>query len=183
VIWLSIIQNNTGSQGVYNLLMGKTLEMDERPGRTFELWGLIWLLLLSAMYGFQRLGVSLYAWDTLQELGMQPGPLYTALSGGIWGLASLVSGAGLFFGWRWAPAYTRVAALGLAAFYWVDRLALTRSAVAQVNEPFAAGLTVALVGLTFGILALNRQRRYFHRGPKRVLREAAEGAEGTQKRF
>lgn len=134
---------------------------ESKPGRTFELWVLALLFLLSAGFGFQRLGVTIYAWGTLEKLGMQPGPVYTALTGALWGLASLAAGGGLLLRRRWAPRFAREASLALAALYWVDRLALTRSPDAQASLGFAAIVTAFLLAFTFSVLALERQKRFF----------------------
>ncbi len=132
-----------------------------RPGRTFELWVLVIILLVGALEGFLRLQAAVYAWVVLSGIGISPGPLYLAISGAVWGLALLVAAAGLFFRQRWAPAYTRIAALVLALAYWIDRLAFTRSTDAQANWPFMAGVTVFFLAFVFSVLSLDRQKLYF----------------------
>jgi hypothetical protein len=109
-----------------------------------------------------RLQATLYAWDVLTHLGLQPGPLYAALSGAIWGLVSLVAAMGLLLRQRWASVFTRFGAAGLALFYWVDRLLFTHSADGQINAPFAAGVTVVMVFFAFGVLSLDRQKKFFN---------------------
>ncbi len=132
-----------------------------KPGRTFELWVLVLILLVGSLEGFLRLQAAIYTWSVLAGIGITPGPLYLAISGAIWGLALLVSAAGLFFRQRWAAWYTRIAAVALALAYWIDRLAFTRSAVAQANWPFMAGVTVFFLAFVFSVLSLDRQRRFF----------------------
>jgi hypothetical protein len=134
---------------------------DDEPGCLLVLLAL--LALLSAVYGFQRVGVALSSWDTLQELGMVPGPLYAVFSGLVWGLVSLGAVLGLVLRQGWGPGFTRAGMVFLASFYWVDRLWLTRSPVPQINEPFAAAATVAVAVYVFGVLALKKQRRFFKR--------------------
>ncbi len=132
-----------------------------RPGRTFELWVLVLVLLAGALEGFLRLQAAVYTWSMLAVIGITPGPLYLAISGAIWGLALLVAAAGLFFRQRWAPGYARIAAAVLALAYWIDRLAFTRSADAQANWPFMAGVTVFILAFLFSVLSLDRQKRFF----------------------
>ena len=146
--------------------MGNRLEVGSapsarRPGRSFELLVLVLVLLASALAGFLRLQAALYSYTVLTQLGLTPGPLYAAISGGIWGLISLASALGLFFRLPWAPLFTRFGVALIALAYWVDRLALTRSTDAQVNAPFAAILTAVLVFYAFGVLSLDKQKKYF----------------------
>ncbi len=132
-----------------------------RPGRTFELWVLVLVLLVGALEGFLRLQAAVYTWGVLAVIGITPGPLYLATSGAIWGLALLVAAAGLFFRQRWAPIYSRISAVVLALAYWVDRLAFTHAADAQANWPFMAGVTVFFLAFVFSVLSLDRQKRFF----------------------
>ncbi len=132
-----------------------------RPGRTFELWVLVIILLVGALDGFLRLQAAVYTWSVLAGIGITPGPLYLAISGAIWGLALLVAAAGLFFRRPWAPRYTRITVIVLALAYWADRLAFTRSADAQANWPFMTGVTVLALAFVFSVLSLDRQKRFF----------------------
>lgn len=146
--------------------MGNRVEVgpvsaSRRPRRSFELLMLVLLLLASALAGFLRLQAALYSFDLLTKLGLTPGPLYAAVSGGLWGLVSLASALGLFLRQRWAPLFTRAGVAVMVLAYWVDRLLLTRSADAQVNAPFAAILTAVLVFYAFGVLSLEKQKKYF----------------------
>ncbi len=146
--------------------MGSNVEMrtdlsPQRPGRTFELWVLVIILLVGAFNGFLRLQAAVYTWSVLATIGITPGPLYLALSGAIWGLALLVAAVGLFFRQRWAPLFTHVTVIVLALAYWLDRLVFTRSADAQVNWPFMAVVTVFTLAFVFSVLSLDRQKRFF----------------------
>jgi len=145
-----------------DLEVNPNLARGRRPGRSFNLWVLALGLLASAMAGFLRLQAALYAWDVLTHLGLQPGPLYAALSGAIWGIVSLAAALGLLLRQRWAPVFTRFGVAGMALFYWADRLLFTRSPDGQINAPFAAVMTAILVFYAFGVLALDRQKRFFN---------------------
>lgn len=135
--------------------------MDERPGRTFELWLLAAGLLAFSGLGGLRLLLVLQSWEFLQQSGAQPGPIYQAIVGVAWVFGGLLSAAGLLLRRRWAPTATRAVVLGLAAWYWVDALALTRAADAARNWPYMLVLTLGWVVFTLGVLALNRQKRFF----------------------
>ncbi len=132
-----------------------------RPGRTIELWALVLILLVGALDGFLRLQAAVYSWKVLTDIGIDPSPLYLAVTGGVWGLALLAAAVGLFFRQRWAPGFTRVTVVALAAAYWIDRLAFTRSADTQVNWPFTLATTVVLLAFVFSVLALDRQKMFF----------------------
>jgi hypothetical protein len=132
-----------------------------KPERSFELKALIVLLLLGAWMGLARLQSALFDWALIEKLGAQPGALYLALTGGVWALLLLLSALGLFFGARRAPLFTILSVTALAALYWFDRLALTRSTDAQVNGPFAAVLTLLLLAYTILVLRLPRQKELF----------------------
>jgi hypothetical protein len=135
--------------------------MDQKPGRTFELWLLATGLLLTSLTGWLRLQLVINAWSFLNQTGVIPGSLYQAIMGGGWGLGGLVCGAGLLLRQRWAPAVTRITVLGLAAWYWVDALALTRSPETRDNWPYMLVVTLVCVVFTLIVLALNRQKRFF----------------------
>lgn len=132
-----------------------------RPGRTIELWVLVLILLVGALDGFLRLQAAVYAWKVLTDIGIDPGPLYLAVTGGVWGLVLLAAAVGLFFRQRWAPRFTRVTVVVLALAYWIDRLAFSHSADTQVNWPFTLAATLILLAFVFSVLALDRQKMFF----------------------
>ncbi len=135
--------------------------MEARPGRTIELWLLALGLLAFSGLGWLRLQLVITSWDFLQQSGAQPGPVYQLGVGAVWALSGLLCAWGLLQRWRWAPALTRGVVLGLAVWYWVDALTLTRAADAAGNWPYMLGVTLFCVAFTLGVLALNRQKRYF----------------------
>lgn len=146
--------------------MGNKLEMKpvsegSRPGRTFELWVLLLLLFGSALSGFLRLQAALYSYQVLVQSGMQPGPIYAAITGAAWGIVSLAAGGGLLLRQRWAPDFTRIGVIAQAVAFWIDRLAFNRAPDTQTNLPFLAGVTVFTLVFTFAVLSLDRQKRFF----------------------
>ncbi len=100
-----------------------------------------------ALLGWSRLQQSVLDWDLLQELGVQPGPLYLAAGGAVWGVLGLAAAVLSFVPRRWASRLVFGAALVLTATYWADFLIFTRAAEMMVNWPFALGVT--LVGLLY----------------------------------
>jgi hypothetical protein len=136
--------------------------MEDKPGRTIELWLLALGLLFVSLSGWLRLQFVVNAWDFLIQTGIYPGPLYHAIGGGVWGLAGLVSAGGLLLRQRWAPAVTQASVVLVSGWYWLDYLLFTRSPDTRDNWPYMLVLTVVCLLLTFIILALNRQRRFFN---------------------
>ena len=135
--------------------------MEDKPGRTFELWLLALGLLLASLSGWLRLQFVINAWDFLYQTGIRPGPPYQAIMGAAWGLGGLVCAAGLLLRQRWAPPITRITVVVLAAWYWLDALALTRSPDTLANWPYMLVITLLCVVFTLIVLALNRQKRFF----------------------
>jgi len=135
--------------------------MEDKPGRTFELWLLALGLLLASLSGWLRLQFVINAWDFLYQTGVRPGPPYQAIMGVVWGLGGLICAAGLLLRQRWAPPATRLTVIGLAAWYWLDALALTRSPDTRNNWPYMLVVTLVCLVFTLIVLALNRQKRFF----------------------
>jgi hypothetical protein len=135
--------------------------MIERPGRSIELWLLALGLLAISITGWLRLQFVIGAWEFLRQTGVEPGPPYQAILGGMWGAGGLICAAGLLLRQRWAPPVTRLTVLVLVAWYWIDYLALTRAPDAADNWPYMLVLSLLCTLFTFGVLALERQKRYF----------------------
>lgn len=113
-------------------------------------------LVVSAL-GFARLTLSF----TLPELPLAVPPAYLAGTGGTLGAVCLAMALGLLRGNRWAPAFTRAAALALAAWYWADRLLLARSDYVQRSWPAAAAITAVLIGAALWIPGQPSARAFF----------------------
>lgn len=135
--------------------------MKPRRSSSFELKVLIALLLLAALAGVLRARLGVINWQLLPELGAAASPLYLALSGAFWALGCLAAAVGLTLRQRWAPAFTRITSLALAAWYWLERLLLSASPLSQQNWPFSLAVTLLLLLYVFGTLALNAQKAYF----------------------
>ena len=110
--------------------------------RPFSVTILLWLVLTLTAWSGLRLSTAILWWGTLLEFAESPGPLYIAVSAGVW----LVVGIGLLWGMWQAKAWTRYTLIGVGAgfgiWYWCDRL-LFQSA--RENWPFATGATVLLL--------------------------------------
>lgn len=125
--------------------------MHDPAKRPFYLWVLIVLLALFGLNSMLRLAATLRAWEALDAFGTQPGPLYLAITGGIFALAFLLAVTALLLRWRAAAWIVRGAVIAFALWYWVDRLALSPGRPAE-NIPFLACLTAFL--LLFSLTAV-----------------------------
>jgi hypothetical protein len=123
----------------------------KRRRRPFLQWILILGFLLAGVYGWLRFQQSLILWDTLILIEVWPGPVYLAISGAVWAMITTAIGFGMLLRQFWAWHAARYAVVFLAAWFWVDRLALTQSEAARTNLPFMALLTVLVVVFTFGV--------------------------------
>ncbi|MFZ3078457.1 MAG: hypothetical protein WA109_02125 [Bellilinea sp.] len=124
-----------------------------------------WLKLLAfgmlalSLSGWLRLEQSVARWDALSQAGLQPGPLYLAITGALAGLAALAVCTAIWRRSRWTPGLTLAVLVGWIIWLWVDRLWIARSPAALTNWPFLLG-ACALI-LTGTIYALHRGRNHF----------------------
>ena len=110
--------------------------------RPFSVTILLWLVLSLTAWSSLRFVSTILWWDTLLEFASPPGPLYIALSAGVW----LIAGIGLLWGTWQAKVWTRYALLetgvGFTVWYWCDRLLVQ---VSHANWPFMLGATILLL--------------------------------------
>ena len=130
--------------------------MPVRKPRPWAEWGLIAASGVLLLGGFQRVVTSIANWYWLVNAGVIPGPLYFALSGGLWSLTGLLA---LFWMLLRGPAYRWVvlAAAGVyAGTYWIDRLLVSRADRAGDNLVFSGLVTI--IGLAFAAVTLRPWR-------------------------
>ncbi len=110
--------------------------------RPFSVTILLWLVLSLTAWSGLRLYSAVRWWSPLLEFASPPGPLYIALSGGIWLTTSIV----LLWGMGQAKAWIRYGLFGtgagFAAWYWCDRFLFQMS---NPNWQFALLATALLV--------------------------------------
>ncbi len=145
---------------------GETRETaDTETGRASR-WAALrrWFLWIGYAYlalsGWVRMAEAIGSWGWLQFAGLRPGPLYLAITGGLWGVTGLVA---LVWMVLRRPGYHLVgsgAALLFALTYWADRLFVATPTGAGGNTIFAVLITllglayVALMLRPFGVRAL-----------------------------
>jgi len=86
---------------------------------------------------------------------------YLLARSGLWALCGLMAAIGLFSGASWAPALLRWGGVGLAAWYWADRILLGESEFSRSGVPFCAATTMLLLGAGLWGLSRPEARRYF----------------------
>lgn len=121
-----------------------------RRAQPHTFWSYLLLLAFAAfsIAGWVRLGSSIVQWNWLEQAGLTPGPLYLALTGGLWGAAGAVCVAWLLWrlrGWR---VVVLAAALVLCVSYWIDRLLVAEAQGNLSNTVFVLVVTAAGLGFT-----------------------------------
>jgi hypothetical protein len=128
--------------------------------RPFSVTILLWLVLSLSAWSAFRLVTAIQWWSVLLETASPPGPLYIAISGGFWLVASLA----LLWGLLRAQTWVRHALLGTGAgfgvWFWSDRLLFQTS---RGNWPFALGVTVLLLIVVMICVAHPRAKAFFSR--------------------
>lgn len=146
--------------------MGSGAALNQKSDRTWELKLLIAGFLILAFSGGLRLWQSLLHWQLIGDLNARPGALYMAAYGACMLLAGLVGALALSLRPTWAGLAAKCAAGIAAGWYWLDRLAFTRSVSARTNLVFAIAFSLLCLAAVWGILALPRQRRYLAKQDK-----------------
>jgi len=129
---------------------------NRRPtGVTF----LVLFVLELALWNGLRLLQAIVFWSLLKEYHAELGPLYSAISGGVWLLAGLSIAWGLLQGksWSWFVAFGIAA--GYGSWYWVDRLVVQTP---RANWLFSLALTILLEGC-FALFLFNPKTRAYYK--------------------
>lgn len=116
-------------------------------------------VLTLALVGLVRAWQAIRLWDFLDTLDVSPG--YLVVTGLLVGLAGLPAIWGLWRGKAWSKRFTLAYIGTLLAFFWVDRVFMTRSQTTLINTPFAIGISLLLIILTSWILFRKPARQFF----------------------
>jgi hypothetical protein len=115
-----------------------------------------WVLWLGIAFfmlmGWVRLIYAITNWYWLNFSGIRPGPLYLAVSGGLWGLVGTFTLVWIILRRPWYRLVGLFAALFFAITYWINRLFIATGPVGGNNTLFAALFTLLL--LSYVILVL-----------------------------
>ncbi|MDZ4158921.1 MAG: hypothetical protein U1B80_03935 [Anaerolineaceae bacterium] len=121
-------------------------------------------MLVFGYFGWLRVMQVVAQWELLLVLEVSLPPMVAVLGGIAWGIGGMVTAAGLWMGWKFAPALCRAAVVAGAVGYWLERALFTRSPAGWVNLPFSIGFTLLWIWFTFVVLALPQQRVWFSKG-------------------
>jgi hypothetical protein len=119
------------------------------PKRPFLFKKLALSLFMISLAGWMRLIQSIYQWQTLVTYNIMPGPIYTAISGG---LVGLIAGSSAVILWlRLSPAkiIVQISVLTLIFGWWSDYLLFTRNSTAFANLPFRIAVTLIYLVFVF----------------------------------
>lgn len=133
--------------------LGQRMRQQLRQPRGIRAWVFIFAMALFSAAGWMRMIDSLNDWYWLDQVAaVAPGPLYLAITGGLWGVAGLVAAVWVFLRLpRWRSGGLAMVVF-IASTYWADRLLLTRAEDGFVNAGFSALLTILGVGLALLLL-------------------------------
>lgn len=116
-------------------------------------------LLGLSLSGWLRLYQSINLWADLQAIGLQPGPLYLAVSGGLIGLAGLAAALSLWLRTRQAARLAGGVVAAWLAWNWIDKLWIASSPLALDNWPFALAASLLLLVYTFLVVRQEERLR------------------------
>ena len=119
------------------------------PKRPFLFKILALSLLMISLAGWMRLIQSIYQWQTLETYNIMPGPIYTAISGG---LVGLIAGSSAVFLWLRLPGakiIVQISVVTLVSGWWLDYLLFTHNSTAFANLPFRIAATLIYLVFVF----------------------------------
>jgi hypothetical protein len=115
-----------------------------------------------ALWNGLRLIQAIIFWPILTEYNSSPGPLYLAVSGGVWLLAGVSAVLGMWKGKKWAWYMVVGGTPSYLCWYWLDRLVLQEP---HSNWPFALVSTIILLSLVGLLFRHNIISYYFNKPP------------------
>ena len=139
-----------------------TLQNSTSPTRPLSVTFLTWVVLIITALNWLRLIEVIHGWTFLQTLSPAPLMFYLAIIGLFWGLLGAILVWGLFLGRSWSTRLMKGAAICYALYYWLDRLWVANSSAISSRWPFALGLTIVLLSLTFWILSRPKSQQFFN---------------------
>lgn len=117
------------------------------------------LLLIFAVMGWLRFSQSIYQWQYLVAYKVNPGPLYTLISGLLIGISMSIA---LFAFWMrkpWSKQFLQITVAIIFTGWWLDYLILTRNSSAFTNWPFRLAGSLVVLGFIYGYLQMAYPRK------------------------
>lgn len=126
--------------------------------RPFGVTILIVMVLIFTSLNALQASTAIRLWSFLIEPPVDTPVIYLVATGIIWSVLGIALAVGLYTRRKWSSPLAKTSAPVYAVYYWVDRLLIAeRSAIAS-RWPFAIGLTILLLTLTFLILSRPKPR-------------------------
>ena len=100
----------------------------KRPRKWFTRQIIAALIMIAfSLLGWLRLAESIRLWNILIEVGLNPPPLYLAMTGGLIGMFSLIAAISILICLKWAVVYMRLCSILLVAWLIFDHLFLSHA--------------------------------------------------------
>lgn len=94
------------------------------------------------------LRMTFITWNWLRAFEIDPGTTYLVFKNLFFTLGFLIAAVALLFRKRWAPLYSSILSVLLAAWFWVDRTVLNRSPLPFSQHLFLLVVTLLILALT-----------------------------------
>jgi hypothetical protein len=100
------------------------------------------------------LRMTFVTWNWLRAFEIDPGTTYLVYKNLFFFLGFLIAAIALLFRRRWAPLYSSILSVLMAAWFWVDRTVLNRSPLPFSQHLFLLVVTLLVLGLTLVSMVL-----------------------------
>jgi hypothetical protein len=131
---------------------------DKKKKRPFLLKLIVYSLVIIAVLGWLRVYQSIYQWDTLVKFGVQPGPWYSLLSGGLIGILAMIGAVSLWLWLSWSQKFVQVNLVIISLGWWLDYLIFSQSSIAFYNLPFRIFANGFYLVFVFGYFYLTKNK-------------------------
>ena len=121
--------------------------MNKRPPFLLHVLAALFVVVfLISLAGIVQL---LQSWNWILSSGYNPHPVYVVFKNAFIALASLAAAAGLWARLSFSPRFSQVLAALIFAWFWLDRLILTRNPQPFSTHLFPLVLSVLLLGFVW----------------------------------
>lgn len=126
-----------------------------RPWRPIILIALVILTLGFSALSWARFGLAIGDGSFFNQATRRPLSAYFIASGAAWGIVSLAAAIGDWYRKAWALILTAVGAVVLSIWFWLEKLFLVRTSLANTNWLFNVILNaILLIFVTTTVLAV-----------------------------
>jgi hypothetical protein len=112
-----------------------------------------------ALWYLLRVAGAILDWKVLAEYHARGGPLYIAISGGVWTILASIVGLAVWQGKPWAWGTVVGLAVGLGLWTWYDMLIMQ---TARTNGIFNLAITIFWLVVACLLLSSKKVRSFYH---------------------